>query len=84
MEDVSVYNQINEVVKQLQPEIHWTADKKNHSASMTEEGMDMVEQLLGIENIAADPRLFHHVNASVKAYALFTRTSTTSSRRARS
>ncbi len=73
MEDVSVYVQINEVVKQLQPEIHWTADKKNHSASMTEEGMDMVEQLLGIENIAADPRLFHHVNASVKAYALFAR-----------
>ncbi len=72
-EDVSVYAQVNEVVKQLQPEIHWTADKKNHSASMTEEGMDFVEQLMGIDNIAADPRLFHHVNASVKAYALFTR-----------
>ena len=73
VEDVSVYVQINEVVKQLQPEIHFTADKKNHSASMTEEGMDLCEELLGIENIAADPRLFHHVNASVKAYALFTK-----------
>jgi preprotein translocase subunit SecA len=73
MEDVSVYDQIDVVVRQLQPEIHWTADKKNHSASMTEEGMDMVEQLMGIDNIAADPRLFHHVNAAVKAYALFTR-----------
>ena len=72
-EDVSVYNQINEVIQHLEPEIHWTADKKNHSASMTEEGMDKVEELLGIENIAADPRLFHHVNASVKAYALFTK-----------
>ncbi len=73
MEDVSVYNQIDTVVRQLQPEVHWTSDKKNHSASMTEEGMDMVEEVLGIENIAADPRLFHHVNASVKAYALFDR-----------
>ena len=72
-EDVSVYDQIDKVVKGLQPEIHFTADKKNHSASMTEEGMDMAEELLGIENIAADPRLFHHVNASVKAYALFTK-----------
>jgi preprotein translocase subunit SecA len=72
-EDVSVYVQINEVVKNLQKEIHYTADKKNHSASMTEEGMDYVEELLGIENIAADPRLFHHVNAAVKAYALFDR-----------
>ncbi|AIE84133.1 preprotein translocase subunit SecA [Fimbriimonas ginsengisoli] len=72
-EDVSVYAEIDKVVKNLQKEIHYTADKKNHSASMTEEGMDYVEELLGIDNIAADPRLFHHVNASVKAYALFDR-----------
>jgi preprotein translocase subunit SecA len=72
-EDVSVYKSINEVVKQLQPEIHYTVDKKNHSAAMTEEGMDLVEEMLGIPNIAADPRLFHHVNASVKAYGLFTK-----------
>jgi preprotein translocase subunit SecA len=72
-EDISVYKSINEVVKQLQPEIHFTVDKKNHSASLTEEGMDAVEELLGIPNIAADPRLFHHVNASVKAWGLFTK-----------
>ncbi|MFY9233068.1 MAG: preprotein translocase subunit SecA [Fimbriimonadaceae bacterium] len=71
MEDVSVYKQVDAVVKQLQVEVHYTADKKNHSASLTEEGMDYVEQLLGIENIAADPKIFHHVNASVKAYSLF-------------
>lgn len=72
-EDVSVYKIVNEVVKQLEPELHYTADKKNHSASLTEEGMDKVEELLGIDNIAADPRMFHHVNATVKAYALFDR-----------
>jgi preprotein translocase subunit SecA len=33
--------------------------------------MDYVEELLGIDNIAHDPKLFHHVSASVKAYALF-------------
>jgi preprotein translocase subunit SecA len=71
MEDVSVYYTVNEVVKQLQLELHYTADKKNHSASLTEEGMDYLEELLGIDNIAADARLFHHVNASVKAFALF-------------
>jgi preprotein translocase subunit SecA len=72
-EDVSIYKIVNEVVKQLEPEIHWTADKKNHQASLTEEGMDKIEEMLEIDNIAADPRLFHHVNASVKAYGLFTR-----------
>ncbi|RYG37768.1 preprotein translocase subunit SecA, partial [bacterium] len=71
VEDVSTYQVTDAVVKQLDPEIHYKIDKKNHSASLTEEGMDKVEELLGIDNIAADPRLFHHVNASVKAYGLF-------------
>ncbi|HLO99321.1 MAG TPA: SEC-C metal-binding domain-containing protein, partial [Fimbriimonas sp.] len=73
MEDVTTYKQIDLVVKQLEKETHWTADKKNHSASLTEEGMDAVEQIMGIDNIAADPKLLHYVNASIKAYGLFTR-----------
>jgi len=72
-DDVSLYKQVDQVVRQLQPEVHWTADKKNHSASLTEEGMDELERILDIDNIASDPKLFHHVNASVKAYALFDR-----------
>lgn len=82
MEDVSVYKEINLIAKQLvggtsedadKPGIHYIADRKNHSASLTEEGMDKVEELLGIENIASDPRIFHHINASIKAYGLFKR-----------
>jgi preprotein translocase subunit SecA len=73
VEDVSVYKQVDAVVKQLEKEVHYTADKKNHSASLTEEGMDTIEQLMEIDNIANDPKLFHHVNASVKAYAIFER-----------
>jgi preprotein translocase subunit SecA len=72
-EDVSVYKRVDEVVRQLERDVHYTADKKNHSASLTEDGMDMVEQLLEIENIASDPKLFHHVNASVQAYGLFSK-----------
>lgn len=72
-EDVSVYKQVDQVVKQLTPELHYTVDKKNHSASLTEEGMDEIERLLGIANIASEPKMFHHVNASVKAYGLFDR-----------
>lgn len=82
MEDVSVYKEIDLIAKQLvgggpddadKPGIHYVSDRKNHSASLTEEGMDRVEELLGIDNIASDPRIFHHVNASVKAYGLFKR-----------
>lgn len=72
-EDVSQYKMVNEVVKTLQNELHYTADKKNHSASLTEEGMDYVEEQLNLPNIASDPRIFHHVNACLKAHALFQR-----------
>lgn len=72
-EDVSIYREVDAVVKQLEPEVHYTVDKKNHSASLTEEGMDAIEQIMGIDNIAGDPKLFHHVNAAVKAYGLFDR-----------
>lgn len=73
MEDVSVYREVDKVVRTMNPAEHFTVDKKNHSASLTEEGMDYAEQMLNIENIASDPRLFHHLSASVKAYALFER-----------
>lgn len=70
-DDVSIYNEVNKVVKVLTPELHYTSDRKSHVANLTEEGMDEVEQLLHIDNIASNPKLFHHVVASVKAHALF-------------
>ncbi|MDK3162199.1 hypothetical protein QPK87_37475 [Kamptonema cortianum] len=70
-EDVSVYVEIDEIVREMEPEVHYTVDKKSHSASFTEEGMDYLEQALGIDNIALEPRLFHHAGASIKAYGLF-------------
>lgn len=81
-DDVSVYKEINQVVKNLVaggvddmdvPGVHYTVDKKNHSASLTEEGMDLLEEQLGVANIATDPKMFHHINASIKAYGLFQR-----------
>lgn len=70
-EDVSVYKVVDQIVRQLTAETHYTVNKKDHQASLTEEGMDEVERLLGIPNIASDPKMFHHVNASVKAWGLF-------------
>ncbi len=71
MEDVSIYVEINAIVKDMTPEEHFTWDKKSHSASFTEDGMDYLEQALGIENIANEPRMFHHAGAAIKAYSLF-------------
>jgi preprotein translocase subunit SecA len=71
--DVSVYKQVDKIVRKMEEgeDKHYTINKKNNSASLTEEGMDFFEQEWGIENIANDPLLFHHLNASVKAHGLF-------------
>lgn len=71
MDDVSIYKQVDALVSQLEKELHYTVDKKSHVANLTEEGMDEIERLLGIDNIASDPKMFHYVNAAVKAYGLF-------------
>jgi preprotein translocase subunit SecA len=71
MEDTSVYRVVDAVVRQLKKEEHYTVNKKNHEATLTEEGMDTVEQILNIDNIASDPKLMHHLNAAVQAYGLF-------------
>ncbi len=71
MEDTSVYVQMDTVVSKLELETHYVIDKKNHSAHLTEEGMDEIERQLGIDNIASNPKVFHHANAAVKAHGLF-------------
>ena len=79
-QDTSVYTKVDKIVRQLkggnmnqvdEEGIHYVSDRKSHSASLTEEGMDTVEEMLGLGSIAEDPRLMHHLNASIKAYGLF-------------
>lgn len=73
MDDVSVYAEVDKIAKQLEQETHYTVDKKSHQAHLSEEGMDEIERLLEIDNIASNPKMFHHINAAVKAYGLFDR-----------
>jgi preprotein translocase subunit SecA len=79
-QDTSVYKIVNEVVRQLvkgekgqenEDGIDYIIDKKNHSAALTEGGMDRVEEMMEIDNIANDPKLFHHLNAGIKAHGIF-------------
>jgi preprotein translocase subunit SecA len=53
----------------------FVVDEKHRNATVTDEGWEKVEQLLGIENIA-DPEnwdLKHHVETAVKAHSLYRR-----------
>ncbi|MDP9263287.1 MAG: preprotein translocase subunit SecA, partial [Acidobacteriota bacterium] len=53
----------------------YVVDEKRHTITVTDEGWEKVEQMLGIGNIA-DPEnwdLKHHVDTAVKAHALYRR-----------
>ena len=49
-------------------------DLKDKAVSATEEGIDKIEQMLGIENLYdADPRLARHFDSALRAHALYKR-----------
>lgn len=76
-EPIEKYHRANEAVRKLKgasedgPGVHYVVNKKDHAASLTEEGYDKVEELLGIPNLANEPDWMHYINAAVKAHGLF-------------
>jgi preprotein translocase subunit SecA len=74
-ESTDTYYVVDRVMPRLRAEEHFTVDEKLRTASLTEDGVTRVEQLLGIENLY-DPRnilLLHHVTQGLKAHTLFKR-----------
>ncbi len=59
----------------LKPEEHYTLDEKLKAASLTDEGIEMVEKSLGVDNIYEAGRIddVHHIEQSLKAVALYKR-----------
>jgi preprotein translocase subunit SecA len=74
-ESTDTYYLVDRVIPRLRLEEHYTIDEKLRSATLTEEGVTRVEQLLGIDNLY-DPRnilLLHHVGQALKAHTIFKR-----------
>src|SRR5436305_2836008 len=66
-ESGDLYYRVDRVVARLQKETPYTVVEKTKTASMTDDGVTAVEQGLGVNNIADDVRLMHHVNAALRA-----------------
>src|SRR6266436_2589505 len=88
-ESTDKYARVNRIIPKLEkgesipgapgePEVmtgDYVVDEKHRNATVTDEGWEKVEQLLGIGNIA-DPEnwdLKHHVETAVKAHAIYRR-----------
>jgi preprotein translocase subunit SecA len=77
-EAVDRYYQFAQIVRQLRENRHYEIDLKRRSATLTEEGIDRVEQILSIpegESVYDDryQELTHYLEQALKAQALFHR-----------
>jgi preprotein translocase subunit SecA len=71
----TAYAQFAKVVRQLKKDDHYTVDEKQKSAILTDDGIDKVEKILGMEHLYSSEniRTIYHLEQALKAQALFNR-----------
>jgi preprotein translocase subunit SecA len=71
----SAYLQFAKVTRQLQKEDHYTVDEKRKTVILTDDGTDLVEKILSIDNLYATEniRTIYHLEQALRAQALFKR-----------
>ncbi|MBI4956717.1 MAG: preprotein translocase subunit SecA [Myxococcales bacterium] len=69
------YRQVNEVVPRLHNEEHYVVDEKGHSVTLTDEGIELAQQLLKLGNLY-DPQnleILHILNQCLRGHTLYKR-----------
>ena len=72
-ESTDKYYKVNQIIPKLKKEEHYLIDEKAKTASLTDEGIVIMENLLNVENLY-DPtniETLHCLNQAVKAHGLF-------------
>ncbi len=69
----NLYTTFAQISARLKEGEHYILDEKAKSASLTDAGIEVAEQALGIENIYTDKgiKYVHHLETAVKASAIF-------------
>src|SRR5688500_14256495 len=70
-----LYVKIDRMIPRLKREVDYTVDEKAHSAMLTDDGVEKMEKLLGIDNLyeATNIQLVHHVQQALRAHTLYKR-----------
>src|SRR3954468_24616044 len=69
------YMSLNEVVTRLKKDEHYNVDEKGFSATLTDEGVETVQKMIGVKNLY-DPvnvQALHILNQLLRAHALYKR-----------
>jgi len=69
------YKSINECIPRLRKDEHYVVDEKQHSVSLTDEGVDMAQKLLAVSNLYDPVNLesLHIMNQCLRAHTLYKR-----------
>ena len=72
-ESTDKYYKVNQIIPKLKKEEHYLIDEKAKTASLTDEGIAIMENLLNMENLydPANIETLHCLNQAVKAHGLF-------------
>jgi preprotein translocase subunit SecA len=70
----NAYAQFSKVVRQLKPE-HYDTDEKRKQVVLTDDGVDTIEKILGIESLygTENIRTIYHLEQALRAQTLFKR-----------
>ncbi len=69
------YRTINEVIPRLRKDEHYAVDEKAHSVSLTDDGVEAAQRLIGIKNLYDPVNLesLHILNQCLRAHTLYRR-----------
>src|SRR5579871_6676289 len=72
-ESTDKYYKIDKIIPKLIQDIDYTLDEKHRQATLTEEGFNKCERLLGLANMSdpANIDVMHHVYQALRAHALY-------------
>jgi len=72
-ESTQKYQQYAQMVKGLQENVHFNKDEKQRVATLTEEGIKKMEEVLGLENIYTERGFeeVHHIEQALRAHAIY-------------
>lgn len=73
MESTDKYYQFSKIVNNLLEGPDYNVDEKMKAATLTDDGIEKIEKILGVDNIYTDRgiRDVHHIEQALKAHAIF-------------
>jgi len=69
------YKSINEIIPRMRKDEHYVVDEKGHSVTLTDDGVDAAQKLIGVKNLYDPVNLesLHILNQCLRAHSLYQR-----------